>query len=275
MADISVSARARRTPFSNGVEAAGVKGYTVYNQMLLSTVFDSVAADCVYLKRYVQVWDVPCERQVSLKGPDALRLISPRDMGRMADDQCYYMPVADHRGGMLSDPVALGLDVDIDEPDVSPLAVQEPLADDLMARSDWSKQGGFGIYVDGDQYGIPLWQALFAAGEDLKVRAGCPNNIGRIESGLLSYGSDKTRKNTPCEAGLGRFGNSLDDFIGKSALAGVAQNGRHARSGRCMSKARSAAVWRPGRSMRRGAKGGRWPRPFGRLNLRQMWRLAW
>ena len=35
MAVIAPSRRVRRTPFTDGVEAAGVKGYTVYNHMLL------------------------------------------------------------------------------------------------------------------------------------------------------------------------------------------------------------------------------------------------
>ncbi|MCE8507029.1 dimethylsulfoniopropionate demethylase [Ruegeria pomeroyi] len=283
MASIFPSRRVRRTPFSSGVEAAGVKGYTVYNHMLLPTVFESLQADCAHLKQHVQVWDVACERQVSIKGPDALRLmklISPRDMDRMADDQCYYVPTVDHRGGMLNDPVAVklaadhywlsladgdllqfalgiaiarGFDVEIEEPDVSPLAVQGPKADDLMARvfgdtvrdirffrykrlafqgvelvvarSGWSKQGGFEIYVKGSELGMPLWNALFAAGEDLNVRAGCPNNIERVESGLLSYGNDMTRENTPYECGLGKFCNSPEDYIGKAALAEQAKNG--------------------------------------------------
>ncbi|WP_425045529.1 dimethylsulfoniopropionate demethylase [Primorskyibacter sp. S87] len=283
MAEIYPSRRVRKTPFSAGVEAAGVKAYTVYNHMLLPVCFDSVEADCAHLKQHVQIWDVSCERQVEIRGPDALRLmkmISPRDMDRMAADQCYYVPAVDHNGGMLNDPVSIkladdhywlsvadgdlwqyvlglaiahGMDVEIGEPDVSPLAVQGPKADDLMARvfgdvvreirffrykrlpfegrdlvvarSGWSKQGGFEIYVEGTEYGMPLWDALFAAGEDLGVRAGCPNNIERIESGLLSFGSDMRRENTPYECGLGRFCNSPEDFIGKVALADQARNG--------------------------------------------------
>jgi len=283
MATITPSRRVRRTPFTPGVEAAGVKAYTVYNHMLLPTCFESIEADCAHLKRHVQVWDVSCERQVSLKGPDALRLmrqISPRDMGRMADDQCYYVPTVDHRGGMLNDPVAVkladdhywlsladgdllqwalglavaqGMDVEIDEPDVSPLAIQGPKADDLaarvfgdavrdirffrykrltfegqefvVARSGWSKQGGFEVYVEGEEYGMALWDALFAAGQDLNVRAGCPNLIERCESGLLSFGSEMRRENTPYECGLGRFCNSPDDFIGRAALAHSALHG--------------------------------------------------
>ena len=85
MALISPSRRLRRTPFSDGVEAAGVKAYTVYNHMLSPTVFRSVQEDYRHLKEAVQVWDVACERQVEVRGPDAGRLIqllTPRDLRR-------------------------------------------------------------------------------------------------------------------------------------------------------------------------------------------------
>ena len=285
MARISFSRRLRRTPFSDGVEAAGVKSYTVYNHMLLPTVFESVEADYRHLKSHVQVWDVSCERQVELRGPDAARLmqmLTPRDLRGMLPGQCYYVPIVDETGGMLNDPVAMKLsddrwwisiadsdlllwvkglangyrlDVLVDEPDVSPLAVQGPQADDLMARifgdrvrdirffrfdmfqfqgrdlavarSGYSKQGGFEIYVDGGDIGMPLWEALFAAGEDLHVRAGCPNLIERIEGGLLSYGNDMTDDNTPHECGLGRFCNTHTAIgcIGRDALLRVAKEG--------------------------------------------------
>ncbi len=285
MVQISLSRRLRRTPFSEGVEAAGVKGYTVYNRMLLPTVFESVEADYRHLKSHVQVWDVSCERQVELRGPDAARLmqmLTPRDLRGMLPGQCYYVPIVDETGGMLNDPVAVKLsddrwwisiadsdlllwvkgvangyrlDVLVDEPDVSPLAVQGPKADDLMARvfgdrvrdirffkfdmfqfegrdlaiarSGYSKQGGFEIYVEGGDIGMPLWEALFAGGEDLQVRAGCPNLIERIEGGLLSYGNDMTDDNTPHECGLGKFCNTHTAIgcIGRDALLRVAKEG--------------------------------------------------
>ena len=68
MPALSLSRRLRRTPFSDGVEAEGVKAYTVYNHMLLPTVFRSVTEDYHHLKEAVQVWDVACERQVELRG---------------------------------------------------------------------------------------------------------------------------------------------------------------------------------------------------------------
>ena len=278
MALISPSPRVRRTPFSNRVEAAGVKGFTVYNHMLLPTFFRSVEEDYAHLKSAVQVWDVSCERQVELAGPDALRLIqmtTPRDLSTMAQDQCYYMPMVNANGGMLNDPLlvklsadrfwvsladsdmlyfyqglatGLGLDVQVFEPDVSPLAIQGPKANELVrrvfgddivktrffrykmitvqgkemviARSGWSVQGGFEIYLDGSEHGESLWDMLFEAGEDLGVRAGCPNGIERIEGGLLSFGSDMTAEHTPMEAGLGKFCDldSTTTCLGHDAL---------------------------------------------------------
>ncbi|MDU8913196.1 dimethylsulfoniopropionate demethylase [Aestuariicoccus sp. MJ-SS9] len=285
MALISPSRRLRRTPFSEGVEAAGVKGYTVYNHMLLPTVFRSVEEDYRHLKEAVQVWDVACERQVELRGPDSGRLmqmLTPRDLRGMLPGQCYYVPIVDETGGMLNDPVAVKLaedrwwisiadsdllmwvkgiaygyrlDVLVDEPDVSPLAIQGPKADDLMAavfgdsvrdirffrfgvfdfqgrdmviaRSGYSKQGGFEIYVEGGDIGMPLWHALMEAGRGLDVHAGCPNLIERIEAGLLSYGNDMDRSHTPHECGLGRFCNTATAIgcVGRDALLRVAQEG--------------------------------------------------
>ena len=50
-----------------------------------------------------------------------------------------------------------------------------------------------------------IWDALFEAGSNLDVRAGCPNLIERIEGGLLSYGNDMTIENSPYECGLEKF----------------------------------------------------------------------
>jgi dimethylsulfoniopropionate demethylase len=276
---ISHSSRLRDTPFTAGVEAAGVKSYTVYNHMLLPTVFENVEFDYHHLKSHVQVWDVSVERQVELNGLDAsklMQMLTPRDLGKMQSDQCYYVPIVDNKGKMLNDPVAIkhsntrwwisiadsdvllwvkglalgaGLNVDVFEPDVSPLAVQGPKSDTLMervfgnevhnirffrqkrlkfadtsfivSRSGYSKQGGYEIYVENSQYGMALWDDLFKAGKDLNVRPGCPNLIERIEGGLLSYGNDMNMENTPLECGLGRFCKPAEDVdhIGKEALA--------------------------------------------------------
>ena len=115
MANIFPSTRIRRTHFSDGVEKAGVKGYTVYNHMLLPTNFGNLQDECIHLKNYVQIWDVAVERQVSVTGKDTqklLNLISPRDLSKMSDDQCFYIPVIDRNGGMLNDPVLIKINKD-------------------------------------------------------------------------------------------------------------------------------------------------------------------
>ena len=281
---LAMPRRTRTTPFTARVEAHGVKSYTVYNHMLLATVFRSLEEDYWHLRENVQIWDVSCERQVDLRGPDAAKLIqlmTPRDMSRAQIGQGVYAPLVDETGGMINDPVALkladdhywvsiansdvllfakglalglGLDVQVTEPDVCPLAVQGPKSEELMvrvfgeavrairffrfewldfqdspfavARSGWSKQGGFEIYVDAPSLAEPLWDALWQAGEDLDVRAGCPNLIERIEGGLLSYGSDMTMENNPLECGLERYCH-LDgpDFLGKAALQKIRDEG--------------------------------------------------
>ena len=75
MANIFPSTRIRRTHFSDGVEKAGVKGYTVYNHMLLPTNFGNLQDECIHLKNYVQIWDVAVERQVSVTGKDTQKLL--------------------------------------------------------------------------------------------------------------------------------------------------------------------------------------------------------
>lgn len=272
---ITPTRRTRSTHFSHRVEQAGVKGYTVYNHMLLPTVFESGEADYWHLCEHVQVWDVSVQRQVELLGEDAAhlaQLMTPRDLSNAKELQGKYAPICTAKGNIINDPVLIklndnrwwlsladsdikfwadglaqgfGLKVDVFEPDVSPLAVQGPKAQELMtrvfgnevqdirffwgkmlsfqnrelyvARSGWSKQGGFEIYLDDPSIADALWDALFAAGEDLQVRAGCPNQIERMESGLLSYGSDMDEKNNLFECGLDSYIN-LDADVNSLSL---------------------------------------------------------
>lgn len=269
---LTLSRRLRRTPYSERVEAAGVSAYTVYNHTLMPTAFAaSVDDDYWHLRSAVQVWDVACERQVEPWGPDALRLaqlLTPRDLSRVPSGRCAYVPAVDADGFLLNDPLllrladdriwlsiadsdlglyalglaaGLGLDVRVSEADVHPLAVQGPLAEDVVAgvvgedvrpiaffahaqlpfqgqpllvsRSGWSVQGGFEIYLADAALGAALWDAIWAAGERHDIRAGYPHPVERIEGGLLSYGNDVTAADTPLEAGLERYCDGLDSGV--------------------------------------------------------------
>ena len=275
---LAITRRIRSTPWSSRIEEFGIKAYTVYNHMLLPTQVRGVEADYHHLRGAVQVWDVACERQVELVGPDAARLaqlITVRDLSGFVVGRCGYAPVVDDDGLLITDPVVLkvandrfwfsvsdsdvvlwagglarglGWDVKVHEPEVWPLAVQGPKADDvtaavlgdavrdlkffrfapiayrghefLVARSGWSAQGGFEVYVDDAALGQALYDDLMAAGREFDIGPGCPNLIERIEAGLLTSGTDVTRAHTALEAGLERY-CSLDapiEALGLDAL---------------------------------------------------------
>ena len=276
--DLSMSRRIRRTPYTNKVEECGVTGFTVVNHMLLPKAFkNSVEEDYWHLKSHVQIWDVSCQRQVQITGPDSeklVQLMTPRPIKNMNEGKCLYIPIIDESAGMINDPVLLkienskfwisiadsdvmlwakgvaigsNLEVKINEPEVYPLAIQGPKAEDLLvsvfgekirsikffnfdkfeflgkkqiiARSGYSKEDGFEIYFEGYESGEKLWDAIWKAGERYNISPGCPNLIDRIEAGLMSYGNDFTRENNPYECNLGKYLKELShDFIGKSAL---------------------------------------------------------
>jgi dimethylsulfoniopropionate demethylase len=258
-----LSRRIRKTPFEERVFENGATAFTTYNHMPLASYYESAEADYHHLCEFVQVWDVSCERQVEVVGPDALALVeltTPRDISKCEVGQCMYAPLVDEHGGIVNDPIIIklaedrywvsiadsgvllwlkgiafgrGMDVSVFEPDVSPLAIQGPLADELMsellgmdtrkikffwfekvsladtdlimARSGWSGQGGFELYLENSSKGLDLWDVIWEAGQKYNIKAGCPNLIDRIERGLFSYGSDMTLANNPYECGLERF----------------------------------------------------------------------
>ena len=261
--NLSISGRVRSTPLTSRALRDGAKAFSIYNHTLVPTEFRSLETEYWHLCKAVQVWDVGCQRQVSLRGPDADRLVqwmTPRDISGVGNDRCVYLPLADENGRIVNDPIGMrvaddhwwlsiadsdvllwarglaagaGLDVTSIEPDVWPLGVQGPLADTLMkrvfgdavmdikffryarlpyrghefliARSGWSKQGGYEIYVDDVLLGQALYDELFEKGTDLDVRPGNPNWLERVESGLLSYLGDMDLRHSPIEAGLEEY----------------------------------------------------------------------
>jgi len=109
---LALSRRLRKSPFFSRSVEKGAVAFTVYNHMLLATEFDSIERDYWHLCEAVQVWDVGVERQVSIKGPDATRLVqwmTPRAVADVATDRCVYLPLADENGKLINDPVGIRL----------------------------------------------------------------------------------------------------------------------------------------------------------------------
>ena len=97
----------------------------------------------------------------------------------------------------------------------------------LIARSGWSKQGGFEVYVQNTTEGQKLYDHLFKVGKEFNVKPGCPNLIERIESALLSYGNDFDNDDNPFECGFDQY-VSLDsevNFLGKEKLKKIKSEG--------------------------------------------------
>ena len=110
---LTISRRIRRTPFTERIEALGIQGYSIVNHTLLPKSFGrSIEEDYWHLREYVQLWDVSCQRQVEIKGPDAARLVqwmTPRDLRQAKIGQCLYITLIDQNAGMINDPILLKL----------------------------------------------------------------------------------------------------------------------------------------------------------------------
>ena len=285
MPQITFSPRIRKSPFYEATLRDGVTDFTVYNKMLMPTSFGDLRAEYDRLISGVAMWDVAVERQVQLLGPDAARLaqyLSSRDLTNMVVGQGKYVAMCDHNGRILNDPILMKLDEDrfwfsiadhdmllwcravasergfevqVSEPDVSPLAVQGPLAEDVIAdlfgnwarqlkyfwfeethlgdipvvlcRSGWSKQGGFELFLQDGSRGNELYEKIKAVGQTYNIGPGAPNHVERVESGLLSFGGDTTPDSNPFEAGMARFvdTDTTVDYIGKAALQMVISAG--------------------------------------------------
>ena len=169
----------------------------------------------------------------------------------------WWVSLADSDVILFAKGLAIGnkLDVKIFEPDVDIMAIQGPKSFELMekvfgdkivnlkffgfdyfefggdkhliARSGWSKQGGYEIYVEHNVSGLKLYDHLFEIGKEFNIKPGCPNLIERIESGLLSYGNDIDNGDNPYECGFDKYINidSEVNFLGKEKLKKIKSEG--------------------------------------------------
>jgi aminomethyltransferase len=97
----------------------------------------------------------------------------------------------------------------------------------LLARSGWSKQDGFELYLRDSARGTDLWNRVKSAGAAFGIVPGAPSDVERVESGLLSYGADARGGANPFEVGLDHLVDleRKDDFVGKAALQKISDEG--------------------------------------------------
>lgn len=155
----------RRSPYWEGTVAQGVADFMIYNHVYFPLIYKhSPAEEYVALTERVTLWDVGCERQTELRGPDALKLaqyLTTRDLSKLKTGDCKYTICCDPDGQILCDPVLLkpfddviwlshgdvdltlwargialagGFDVQVCEPDVAPLQVQGPQSLALLQK---------------------------------------------------------------------------------------------------------------------------------------------
>lgn len=277
--------RIRKSPFFESTLAWGCKEYTTYNHMYFPVYYNTPEEDFWSLVNDVTLWDVSVERQVEIKGPDAAKftqLLTPRNLSNCKVNQCKYVLNTNYQGGILSDPILLKLaedhwwysisdsdlllwamgvagkdkyDIELREPDVSPLQVQGPKSRALMndlfgswindlkyywckqtdldgipvvvSRTGWSGEIGYEVYLRDGKRGADLYEKIMAAGKQYKIAPTGPSQIRRVEAGIFSYFQDMRVTDNPFEIGMDRLVDleMEADFVGKEALKKIKKEG--------------------------------------------------
>ena len=116
-----------------------------------------------------------------------------------------------------------------------PFLVGGASQDLLLARTGYTGEDGFEIFVDNDD-AAALWQALIAVAEDGELTpAGLASRDSlRLEAGMPLYGNELSLEGDPFAAGLGPVValSKEGDFIGKAALAAKKEAGAGSTTGR-------------------------------------------
>ncbi|MFL2712466.1 MAG: glycine cleavage T C-terminal barrel domain-containing protein [Gammaproteobacteria bacterium] len=283
--DFGFGTQIRKSPFFDATVRWGARDFSVYNHMYIPRDFGDPEQNFWNLINEAILCDVAVERQVQVKGPDAskfVQMMTPRDLSNMKVGQCKYVILTNQFGGILNDPVMLrveedcywfsladsdilfwaqGLnvslkyDVEITEPDVSPIQLQGPKSKDIMvkifgneilelkyywfkkfklgninlliSRTGWSSEFGYEMFLLKTSDGDELYETLMQEGKELGLHPGHTSTIRRIEGGMLSYHSDMDINTNPLELGLDKF-IDLDgafDFVGKDALIEIKKSG--------------------------------------------------
>ena len=283
--DFGFGTQIRKSPFFDATVRWGAQGFSTYNHMYIPRDFGNPEENFWNLVNDAILCDVAVERQVQIKGPDAsqfVQMMSPRDLSKMEVGQCKYVILVNEAGGILNDPVLLKIaddcywfsladsdilfwaqglavnsnyDVEISEPDVSPLQLQGPKSKDIMvsifgnaindlkyfwfkkfnlgsieliiSRTGWSSELGYEIFLLNSSQGDELYESLMQEGKDMGLKPGHTSTIRRLEGAMLSYHADMDITTNPFELGLDKFidieGNF--NFIGKTALKNILNEG--------------------------------------------------
>ena len=285
MKDFGFGTQIRKSPFFDATVKWGAKDFSVYNHMYIPRDFGNPEQNFWNLINDAILCDVAVERQVQVIGPDAskfVQMMTPRDLSDMKVGQCKYVILVNQKGGVLNDPILLkvsddkywfsladsdilfwaqGLaantnyNVEITEPDVSPLQLQGPKSRDIMikifgnqikelkyywfkqfkfnntdliiSRTGWSSELGYEIFLTDSKVGNDLYDHIMTIGEPMGLKPGHTSTIRRIEAGMLSYHADMTINTNPLELGMDKFIDLTDDFdfIGKNALFKIKNEG--------------------------------------------------
>ena len=283
--DFGFGTQIRKSPYFDATVRWGAKDFSVYNHMYIPRDFGDPEQNFHNLINEAILCDVSVERQVEITGPDAykfVQLLTPRDLTKLSIGQCKYVLIVNNEGGILNDPVLLrlgenhfwlslgdsdiilwaqgvavnsGLNVKINEPDVSPLQLQGPKSSKIMqnlfgdeildlkyywlreieldniplvvSRTGWSSEFGYELFLRDGSKGDLLWEKIMAAGKDFGLKPGHTSSIRRIEAAMLSYHADADIHTNPFEVGLDRL-VSFDtdiDYVGKEALKKIKKEG--------------------------------------------------
>lgn len=146
------------------------------------------------------VADVSAETAlIAVQGPAAEDVVSalvPDDQRQLVADLKYYA---------CTPAVVAGIDV-------------------LLARTGYTGEDGFELYVPGEQ-SPALWTALLDA---VTARGGTAAGLAcrdtlRLEAGMALYGHELTMQTNPYEAGLGKVVRLNKDFVGRDALQALSE----------------------------------------------------
>ena len=283
--DFGFGTQIRKSPYFDATVRWGARDFSVYNHMYIPRDFGDPEQNFHNLINEAILCDVSVERQVEITGPDAykfVQLLTPRDLTKLSIGQCKYVLIVNNEGGILNDPVLLrlgenhfwlslgdsdiilwaqgvavnsGLNVKINEPDVSPLQLQGPKSSKIMqnlfgdeildlkyywlreieleniplvvSRTGWSSEFGYELFLRDGSKGDLLWEKIMAAGKDFGLKPGHTSSIRRIEGAMLSYHADADIHTNPFEVGLDRL-VSFDtdiDYVGKEALKKIKTEG--------------------------------------------------